>query len=82
MTNHDEAASERNAETRVRTVAVRRLSLRKKSERKLRQWAMPSLQDMIPENEEGSPDDYPMKASEVFKIISLYYKKRIPCIKL
>ena len=28
---------------------------------------MPSLQDMIPENEEGSPDDYPMKASEVFK---------------
>ena len=69
MTNHDEAASKikRNAETRVRTVAVRRLSLRKKSERKLRQWAMPSLQDMIPENEEGSPDDYPMKASEVFK---------------
>ena len=66
MTNHDEAGSERDAETPVRTVAVRRLSIRKKSERRLRKWAMTSLQDMIPENEEGSPDDYPMKASEVF----------------
>lgn len=35
---------------------------------------MPSLQDMIPENEEGSPDDYPMKVVVMAPIFGFFGK--------